>query len=204
MEAPRRVLFLPGASGVGDFWRPVAMCLPDSWEKVCFDWPGLGDVPADPSVQSFDDLASLVIARLDSPADLVAQSMGGLVALKVALARPRAVRRLVLVATSGGIDLSGFDVADWRAEYRAEHPHALPFVTEAQQEDLSAELASITAPTLLLWTEGDTISPPAVGRHLATALSGAQPRLVVLDRGDHMFARDHAERVAPFIEEHLA
>src|SRR5262249_33642830 len=95
MPTPRRVFFLPGASGVGDFWRPVGARLPDTWDKVFFDWPGLGDVPADPRIQSFDDLASLVIASLDdSPADLVAQSMGGLVALKVALAQPAAVRRL--------------------------------------------------------------------------------------------------------------
>jgi len=33
----RRVLFLPGASGAGEFWQPVADLLPESFEKVLFD-----------------------------------------------------------------------------------------------------------------------------------------------------------------------
>ena len=47
----RRVLFLPGASGAGEFWQPVADLLPESFEKVLFDWPGFGNVPADARVQ---------------------------------------------------------------------------------------------------------------------------------------------------------
>lgn len=198
----RRVLFLPGASGAGEFWRPVAERLPDSWDKVLFDWPGLGAVPSDPSVSSFDDLADMVIQQLDGQADLVAQSMGGVVAIKVALARPEMVRRLVLTATSGGVDLGQFNAADWRAEYRAEYPNAAAFVTEPHSEDHTSQLASIAAPTLLLWAADDAISPPDVGRFLQQKLK--QARLVVLQKGEHMFARDLADQVAPLIEEHLA
>ena len=128
--------------------------------------------------------------------------MGGLVAMKVALAKPELVRRLVLVATSGGVNLSAFDMADWRAEYRAEYPTAAPFVTEPSNDDLTPHLSRMTAPTLLLWAADDAISPPAVGQFLAEHLS--QARLTVLDHGDHMFARDFAERVAPLIAAHLA
>ena len=198
------MFFLPGASGSGRFWQPVAQRLPDAWDKVLFDWPGLGDMPSDPRVQSFGDLAQLVLDRLDSPTSLVAQSLGGVVAMQVALARPDLVRRLVLIATSGGVDLRGFDLADWRPEYRAEYPLAASFITDEQPEDLSAQLAGVVAPTLLLWSKDDTISPPGVGRLLARHLSHAQPRLVVLDLGDHTFARDHAEVVTPLIAAHLA
>jgi pimeloyl-ACP methyl ester carboxylesterase len=201
---PRRVLFLPGASGAGAFWQPVAERLPSSWETVLFDWPGLGEVPADPRVQSFDDLASLVLARIEAPVDLVAQSMGGVVALLVALRRPEAVRRLVLVATSGGVDLSRLELEDWRAEYRAEYPSAAPFVTDATPIDLSSRLATVHAPTLLLWTRSDAISPPAVGRLLESHLTRARPKLVVLERGDHMFARDYPDEVVSLIQAHLA
>ena len=196
-----RVFFLPGASGAGRFWEPVADLLPSTLDKVLFDWPGLGDIPVDPSVRSFDDLTDLVVRKIQGPVDLVAQSMGGLVAVKTALARPDFVRRLVLVATSGGIDLRPFDVADWRTEYRAEHPTAAAFVTEEQHPDLSDQVSTIQAPTLLLWAAGDTISPPAVGEYLASRFVHA--RLVVLEHDDHMFARDHAAEVAPLIAEHL-
>lgn len=197
------MLFLPGASGAGNFWQPVAERLPGNWQKVLFDWPGLGDIPADPRVQSFDDLAQLVMQDLDAPVDLVAQSMGGLVAMKVALARPRAVRRMVLVATSGGVDVRRFQAAEWRAEYRAEFPHAAAFVTDDRQEDLTPHLERITAPTLLLWARGDAISPPAVGEFLSAQLTRAAVQLTVLDFDDHAFARDQADCVAPLIEAHL-
>lgn len=203
MDSRRRVFFLPGASGVGAFWQPVVDRLPTEWRTTLFDWPGLGDVPSDPRVQSFDDLAQFVIRQLDEPADVVAQSMGGLVAMKVALARPHLVRRLVLVATSGGVDVSRFDGADWRSEYRAEYPHAAPFVTDQRQDDLSHELERVTAPTLLLWGRGDSISPPAVGHFLAAQLTRASVHLKVLEFEDHTFARDHAEQVAQPIEAHL-
>jgi pimeloyl-ACP methyl ester carboxylesterase len=205
MPVSRRVLFLPGASGAGVFWRPVAERLPRDWETVLLDWPGLGDVPHAPGVRSFADLVDLALASIqDSPVDLVAQSMGGLVALQVALARPELVRRLVLVATSGGIDLAPFDVEDWRPAYRAEYPNAASFVTNEPSPDLSGQLPTIHVPTLLLWARADPISPPDVGRHLTSVLTRAQPRLVVLDYADHSFARDHADNVATLIQAHLA
>jgi pimeloyl-ACP methyl ester carboxylesterase len=85
MDAMRgRVLFLPGASGAGEFWQPVADLLPESFETVLFDWPGLGNVPADARVRSFDDLVDLVLAAIDEPVDIAAQSMGGVVAIRPA------------------------------------------------------------------------------------------------------------------------
>jgi pimeloyl-ACP methyl ester carboxylesterase len=197
----RRVLFLPGASGVGEFWQPVADLLPESFETVLFDWPGFGNVPADAGVHSLADLIDLVLSAIDEPVDIVAQSMGGVVAIQTALARPDAVRSLVLVATSGGIDLSQFDVEDWRPTYRAEFPRAQPFVTQQQQVDLSDQLATIQTRTLLVWSRGDRISPPEVGQYLASKLPRA--RLVILNYADHMFARDHADEVAPLILDHL-
>ena len=200
---PPRVLFLPGASGAGQFWKPVAERLPSDWDTVLFDWPGLGNVPPDPRVRAFDDLAQLVLDGIDSPVDLGAQSMGGVVAMQVALARPDLVRRMVLVATSGGVDLSGFDLEDWRAEYRAEYPSAASFITDETTVDLSGALSTLHAPTLLLWAQFDTISPPEVGHYLKAKLTRAQPRLVILERGDHMFARDYPGEVAPLLQGHL-
>jgi pimeloyl-ACP methyl ester carboxylesterase len=199
----RQVLFLPGASGDGRFWRPVANLLPEAWDKVLVDFPGLGEVPSDPRVQSFEELVDLVLGMIQGPVDVVAQSMGGVVAMHLALERPRMVRRLVLVATSGGVDLSRFKLEDWRLEYRAEYPNARPFVTDQRPEDLSHRLASIQSPTLLIWGAGDPISPPEVGRYVESRLTGAKARLVILDQTDHMFARDRASEVAPLILEHL-
>jgi pimeloyl-ACP methyl ester carboxylesterase len=58
----------------------------------------------------------LVEARIDSPDDLLAQSLGGVIAARIALARPQSVRRLVLVVTSAGLDMGRFGASDWRED----------------------------------------------------------------------------------------
>jgi pimeloyl-ACP methyl ester carboxylesterase len=153
-------------------------------------------------VGGLDDLAELVVDRVaegGGPVDLVAQSMGGVVAVLVAVRRPELVRRLVLTATSGGIDLAPFGVADWRSDYRQAYPSAT-WITDARV-DLTDRLGTVRAPTLLLWTDADPISPVGVGERLAELLPDA--RLVVIPGGDHMFARDRAADVAPRIAAHL-
>jgi len=86
--------------------------------------PGAGDEPHEPGVESFEDVIEFAASQLSGRSDLVAQSMGGVVAVGVALRYPEKVRRLVLVATSGGIDVDALGAGDWRADYRAEFPTA--------------------------------------------------------------------------------
>jgi len=57
-----------------------------------------------------DDLVSMVLDALDEASNIVAQSMGGLIAVRSALKAPDKIRRLVLTATSAGApveDLGG-------------------------------------------------------------------------------------------------
>ncbi len=89
------MVFLPGASGDREFWRPVAQRLPDQWEMVLLNWPGAGNQPHDPSVLGADDLVTRAAKHLDGSVDIVAQSMGGVIAVRLALTRPESVRRLV-------------------------------------------------------------------------------------------------------------
>src|SRR5262249_50733789 len=157
--------YLPGAGASAAFWRPAADRLVTSRPRHFFAWPGLGNEPHDPSVRGVDDLVAMVLARLDGPSDLIAQSLGGLVALRVALSAPDRVRRLVLTVTSGGIPVNDLGGADWRADYRCEYPDAASWITDVNRtgEDLSARLHAIGAPSLLIWGDADTISPTSVG-----------------------------------------
>ncbi|HEV3494643.1 MAG TPA: alpha/beta hydrolase, partial [Reyranella sp.] len=134
------ILFLPGAGASPDFWKPVGDRLPEAWPKEYFGWPGLGDQPHDPAIKGIDDLLRLVSSRMDEPVDLVAQSMGGVLAARLALEQPDRVRRLVLTVTSGGVNMAGLGAADWRADYRRSFPNAAGWITEARSSsDLPVE-----------------------------------------------------------------
>lgn len=195
-----KILFLPGAGASPDFWKPVGALLPADWSKEYFGWPGLGDQPHDPAFTGIDDLVRMVAARMDGPVDLVAQSMGGGIAARLAIEQPQKVRRLVLTVTSAGIDMAGLGAADWRESYRNSFPRALPWITEPRAAAL-LPVEKIEAPALLLWGDSDPISPVAVGRHLQSRLRDAH--LHVVAGGDHDLARTHAAEVAPLIARHL-
>lgn len=196
-----KILFLPGAGASPDFWKPVGALLPADWSKEYFGWPGLGDQPHDLAIKGADDLVRMVAAKMDEPVDLVAQSMGGIIASRLAIEQPHKVRRLVLTVTSAGVDMAGLGASDWRENYRKSFPHALPWITEPRAAAL-LPVEQIAAPTLLLWGDSDPISPTAVGRHLQSRLANA--RLHVVIGGDHDLAHTHAAEVAPLIERHLA
>lgn len=199
---PHRVLFLPGASGDPLFWQGVGQLLPPEWEKRFLAWPGLGSQPADDRIAAFADLVDQAAADLDAPSVIVAQSMGGIVALELALRFPERVTHLVLAATSGGLDIARFGAADWRADFLQSFPGTARWILE-EKPDLSARLAEIAMPILLLWGDADPISPPAVGCHLATLIHSA--RLEILPGADHGFAKampdEVAERLLRFLEE---
>jgi pimeloyl-ACP methyl ester carboxylesterase len=194
-------LFLPGSGASPEFWKPVGTRLPAFWTKVFFGWPGLGHQPHDPAIRGLDDLIALVVARMSEPVDLVAQSMGGVIAARVALEHPRLVRRLVLTVTSGGIDMATLGASDWRPDYRRSFPNAAPWIHEPRTA-APLPVEKIAAPTLLLWGDDDPISPLAVGEHLRQVLPHS--RLHVVKGGGHDLAQTHADEVAPLIERHLA
>lgn len=193
-----RVVFLPGMSGHGSFWAPVAERLPAPVDTVLVDWPGLGGNPARPDVHGYDDLERVVweAAGADGPVVPVGQSMGGYVALRCALARPSRVSHLVLAATSGGLDLASLGAADWRPGSRQAHPDA-PGWAFAPTPDLSDRLPAVEVPALLVWATDDAISPLAVGERLAGLLPRSE--LLVLDDDDHWVAARHPDEVASAI-----
>jgi pimeloyl-ACP methyl ester carboxylesterase len=198
-----KLLFLPGAGGSPDFWRPLGDRLPDDRPKFYFGWPGLGNQPSDPSINSVDDLVALVEAQMgEAPVDVLAQSMGGVVALKLVLRNPSRIRRLVLSVTSGGVNAAGRAAAlhDWRVEYRRNFPNAARWISE-DRTDLTGQLGRVTCPALLLFGDADPISPPFVGERLAALLPDA--RLEIIRGADHDLVATRVDEVLPLIVRHL-
>ena len=194
------LIFLPGASGNTGIWKPVSDGLRHPARRIFTTWPGFGDAPPEPKVHGFDDLVDRVVQAISCPCDLLAQSMGGTIAIRAALQKPALVRHLVLSVTSGGIDLAALGARDWRPEYRALNP-ALPDWFLDEREDLTDRLGEIRCPVLLLWGDADPISPVAVGRRLAELFLNAE--LVVVPGGTHDLVAERAAEILPAIEHHL-
>jgi pimeloyl-ACP methyl ester carboxylesterase len=201
--APAQLLFLPGASGNTDFWRPVAALLRTPVAAVQHvGWPGFGPTPPVPGVTSVEHLVERVVGSIQRPTALIAQSMGGVVALLATLAKPELVTHLVIAALSAGVDMKRHGARDWRPP-RDEISRSDPsHLFAAYDEDLSSRLSSIEVPTLLLWGDSDPVSPVSVGRWLATVLP--RSALHVIQDGTHTFSNARAGEVAPLIDLHLS
>ena len=197
---PSQVVFLPGAIGSCHFWQPVADLQCHPARKLLLGWPGFATAPRDPRITGIDGLVGMVVATLDRPTALVAQSMGGVIAMLAVLAKPERITHLVLTATSGGIDLSRSGAQEWQSEFLEENP-TFPDWFATYHEDLSLVLPQIAVPTLLLWGDADPISPVGVGRTLASLLPTSA--MHVIPGGGHDLAVTRAAEIAPLIDAHL-
>ena len=157
-----------------------------------------------------------------APVDLAGHSLGALVSVRVAALRPDLVRRLVLIAPPGIRSRRSVAYA-WplvRSVARSRPGFLVRLTTDAlragprnlvrggrhvARAEVGADLASVTAPTLLLWGEHDRLVPFRDAAQWREGLPDA--RLVVLANARHvpmLEAPDElAEAIAGFREERL-
>jgi pimeloyl-ACP methyl ester carboxylesterase len=191
------ITLIPGAAGLAAFWDPIRAELPAEWRQHTFDLPGVGPVPAQPHIQSFDQLVEHIARGCEAPGIVAGQSMGGYVALQLALRHPELVTHLVLIVTSAGLNMARHRSSDWRPSHRVEH-HNAEWVYEPQP-DVGEQLSRIQVPVLLIWATRDPISPLSVGQRLAAGLPRA--RLITFDSDDHWVARQFPRETAAAIRE---
>jgi len=156
-----------------------------------------------------------------SPVDLAGHSLGALLSVRVALGRPDLVRRLVLVSPPGarprGSPLGyawplartivrtrpGFLVRLTYDGLRAGPRNLARGGFHVASADVTADLASVTAPTLLVWGARDHVVPVAEARAWLEGLPDA--RLVVIPGAAHVpmveSPNELAEAIRMFREE---
>ena len=100
MTASDRLVFLHGFTQTGRSWDPVARELADRYQTHTVDVPGHG---ASGSIRIDLPAAADWLAEIGGSATYVGYSMGGRLALHLALAHPALVERLVLVSSTAGI-----------------------------------------------------------------------------------------------------
>jgi 2-succinyl-6-hydroxy-2,4-cyclohexadiene-1-carboxylate synthase len=101
---PATVVLLHGFAGTGRAWDPVVERLdPERYTALAPDLRGHGSA-RDARPISFADVVADVLAAAPPRFALCGYSMGGRIALHVALAAPERVEHLILVATTAGTD----------------------------------------------------------------------------------------------------
>jgi pimeloyl-ACP methyl ester carboxylesterase len=196
-----------------EIWDRLAPALALRGRVVCIDQRGHGqsDAPAGPCERA--DLARDVVAVLDAlgiaRAVLVGHSMGGIVSMATALARPDRVEGLVLIGTASRCSAA---VADWYEEIAAAGDRdglagiARAIYGEASRrriegsargiadvtrmlkglhaDPLTPQLAKIACPTLILVGETDPMGPRA-SEVLRDALPPGTARLEAIPGRGH-------------------
>jgi pimeloyl-ACP methyl ester carboxylesterase len=183
------VVLVHGLSGSWRWWESILGPLAERHRVHVLDLPRLGRRLTAPELTHW--LAGWVEAAALERIDLVGHSLGGLVAAEFAAQEPRRVRRLVLVAPAGipcgrhlltrGIRLLGalWDVHDRLPTiagdaFRAGPLSLLHGAVFASHRDLSAELASVHATTLLVWGDDDRLMPARIASEWHEILPAAQ------------------------------
>jgi len=101
--ASKEPLLLIAGLGQGVWvWRDVLPTLEQDRRVIVFEATGTGKLAGLPARRSVADMAADVRAELDGRAHVLGFSMGGYVALTLALSEPEIVRSLLLFATGGG------------------------------------------------------------------------------------------------------
>jgi len=186
------VLFLHGFLGSGADWRPVVEGLQNTCRCVCVDLPGHGrtPLPAESEPLTMESCAADLIARLDAlyipRCALAGYSMGGRLALYLALTYPDRFDRVLLESASPGLRTEAErqqrrehdEQVAQRLEHAARDPQAFrSFLEWWYDQPVFAALAKDPARRDALIESRLNNDPRSLGSALRGLSAGAQPSL---------------------------
>jgi pimeloyl-ACP methyl ester carboxylesterase len=237
------LVLLHGGLGGGEMWGPILPQLAKDHRVILVDLQGHGhtaDVDRPLRYETMGDDVAALIRHLElEQTDLMGYSLGGGTALRTTIQHPDLVRRLVVVSvpcrrdgwhaeTLAGFDGMGRQLAEMlrqsppgqfyaRVAPRAEDwPVLLEKTGELQRQDYdwSAEVAGITAPVMLVFSDADSVRPAHIAEFYALLGGGLRDanwdgsarsvaRLAVLPSHTHydiVSSADLAAAVIPFLD----
>jgi 2-succinyl-6-hydroxy-2,4-cyclohexadiene-1-carboxylate synthase len=150
--AGRPLLLLHGFTGRGTSWGSHARAFARTARVITVDLPGHGrSGSADPGrmtvERTADDLAAILRGLEAAPADVIGYSLGARIALRLAVAHPAVVARVVLESPSAGVegddDRAARRVADEALAGRLERDGLEAFVAEWERQPVFASHAAL-------------------------------------------------------------
>jgi pimeloyl-ACP methyl ester carboxylesterase len=223
----RRLVLVHGAGGGPEVWVAVARKVRGvDVEAVAL--PGHRDGGA--GLDSISGYAAWLAERLDGPAVVGGTSMGGAIALQLALDRPDLVEGLVLAGTSARLRVDPSLLASLQGSYEqaahalaarelapALHPRTAEkvaaLILEVPQAvtiadfraceafDVRDRLHEVQAPALVLVGDRDELTPPFLAERLAAGLPNAE--LVILRGAGHLPMVEQPRQVADAVQRFL-
>ncbi len=196
------LLLLHGLGGSARWWSRNILELAAEHDVHAFDLPAFGESDRHSRFR-LDRIPAQIVAEMDrlgiERASVLGHSMGGLIAARIAADWPDRVERLVLVDAA----FLSLDRGWWHhgplLVLRATQPSLIRTLardigrvgpirlTEATRQLLASDwgelLPRITAPTLVVWGELDSLCPPTVGQAIVERVPGSQ--LVTIGRAGH-------------------
>ncbi len=126
---PETVVLLHGFSGTRRAWDGVSERLdPQRYRPLALDLPGHGEQAEAPRPITFAGCVEHVLARAPERFVLGGYSLGGRLAMHVALAAPERISRLVIISANPGIEDAGERAARRAADRRlADELERIPF-----------------------------------------------------------------------------
>lgn len=228
-----RVLFLHGAGGTWKHWGLQLRDLENA-QRVAVDLPGHGrsDGSGHDTIAGYAAFVQAFLDALEWPATtIVGHSMGGAIAMSLALQAPDRVEKLGLVGTGARLRVHPAILKGLQAEdplptlrdinERAYRPDAPDEQIERATQELAAtpaaviyddfiacdafdimeQLGDIQQPALVLTGEQDQLTPPTYAEYLAKHMSNAQLSLV--PKAGHFVMIEQPQVVTDALEEIL-
>lgn len=212
------VVFVHGAGGSGRLFGNQFQAFRGRARCYFVDLPGHGDSPA--SIESYAAVVIRLLEELGGPAILLGHSMGGAIALDIALTRPDLLRGLVLVGTGGRLPVSEKILLGLESDYdktldaivrycfsKNADPDLLDRArTEMRRTpadivrgdfhfcnafDVCDRLHEVAVPTHIICGEKDFMTPPSLSEHLHRAIPNSQ--LDIIPAGSHMLMLESAD-----------
>jgi pyruvate dehydrogenase E2 component (dihydrolipoamide acetyltransferase) len=199
------LIIVHGYNGSCDYWYPdFLLSMGAARRVIALDLPGCGLSGKLPShtLDTYVDFFSAFLGALDiAQADLLGHSMGGLIAISLAVRYPHHVRKLVLVDSAG---LPELVKSQWLAPLKMltdssmRHFRLYPtFIKNGLRARAGVEglqiirtgsvrriLKQVQTPTLVLWGSRDRVVPLEHGAFMARHIPNA--RFAVVRGAGHM------------------
>ncbi|MCK6418035.1 MAG: alpha/beta hydrolase [Alphaproteobacteria bacterium] len=193
--------------------------------QIAIDFPGFGASPLPSGPWTTEDyadhMAEFLKAQNIGKIIWIGHSFGGRVGVQIAARHPELVEKLILIAAAGlprprplwqklwmqakvraykilkRLPLDKDKLAAWFGSRDYQNAGPLrPIFLNVIRENLAPQAAQIRCPTLLIYGENDSETPPAIGQHYTRLITGAQMVLLpgqdhysVLGPGRHLTAR---------------